>query len=89
MPPPIYVLMYKDLVYTTKEINSNFKIKVCGICGRGYRYHNYVGVRGLISAVGVDRVNEYVLRAFMYGKNKDCYFISARRGLLRIYFYNK
>lgn len=81
--------MYDGLVYSTKDINSNFKIKISGKCARGYKYHHYVGVRGFISAVGIDNVNYYVFRAFLYGKNKDVYTISARRGLLKIYLYNK
>lgn len=45
--------IYNGLNYTTKEINTNFRIKVNGIVD-GKKINTLVGVSGLIKLIGVE-----------------------------------
>lgn len=75
------------LNYTTKEINSNFKIKVSGVNFDGQRIHKLVGVRGLVELVGVELANSLLERSFNACANSDKSVCKLRRGL-KITFYN-
>ena len=68
----------KATIYTTKEINRNFKIKVFG--------YTLVGVSGLIRILDGDeaKAQKFVARAFASGKDRtDCKVY----GGVRISFY--
>jgi hypothetical protein len=72
------------LKYTTKEINSNYKIKISGIYD-GQKVNTLVGVAGLCRMVGdINLVNRLLDRAFdCMGDVQVC---KLRRGL-KISFY--
>lgn len=72
------------LNYTTKEINSNYKIKVSGIY-EGQKINTLVGVSGLIRIVGdIELVNRLLDRAFdCMGDVQVC---KLRRGI-KVSFY--
>ena len=52
------------LAYTTKQINSNFKIKVAGYNNDTNKLNALVGVSGLVNLIGVELANKFVKRAF-------------------------
>ena len=72
------------LKYTTKEINSNYKIKISGIYD-GQKVNTLVGVTGLCRMVGdINLVNRLLDRAFdCMGDVQVC---KLRRGL-KVSFY--
>lgn len=70
--------IYNGLNYTTKEINTNFRIKVNGIVD-GKKVNTLVGVSGLIKLIGVEMVNKMLRRAFA-GKD-DKLVCKLRRGI--------
>lgn len=74
----------KMLKYTTKEINSNYKIKISGIYD-GQKVNTLVGVAGLCRMVGdINLVNRLLDRAFdCMGDVQVC---KLRRGL-KVSFY--
>lgn len=55
--------IYNGLLYTTKEINRNFRIKINGIVD-GKKFNKLVGVKGLIELIGVEMANKMLRRAF-------------------------
>ena len=55
--------IYNGLLYTTKEINRNFRIKINGIVD-GKKVNKLVGVKGLIELIGVEMANKMLCRAF-------------------------
>lgn len=73
-----------ELVYTTREINRNFKIKVTGMY-EGKKLHTIVGVSGLINIIGdLNLTNRLLERAFKSTDDKcSC---KLRRGI-RVDFY--
>lgn len=77
--------IYNGLNYTTKEINTNFRIKVNGIVD-GKKINTLVGVSGLIKLIGVEMVNKMFRRAFV-GKD-DKLVCKLRRGI-KVTFYVK
>lgn len=77
--------IYAGLLYTTKEINKNFKIKVKGIFN-GKKINTLVGVSGLIKLIGVEFVNKFVAKAFKNFYNADKFEFKLRRGL-QVSFY--
>ncbi len=73
------------LKYTTKEINSNFKLKVFGMVD-GKKVNTLVGVDGLIRVVGdIALTNRLLDRAF--NCMDDVCVCRLRRGV-KISFYN-
>ena len=72
------------MVYTTKEINRNYLIKVAGIDANGKRINTLVGVSGLIRLIGEELANKFVIRAFKCMLDKCV--CKLRRGL-KITFY--
>ena len=74
----------KTLNYTSKEINSNYKIKVAGIF-EGKKINTLVGVSGLLRIVGdIELTNRLLDRAFnCMGDVEVC---KLRRGI-KISFY--
>lgn len=77
--------IYNGLNYTTKEINTNFRIKVNGIVD-GKKINTLVGVSGLVKLIGVEMVNKMLRRAFA-GKD-DKLVCKLRRGI-KVTFYVK
>lgn len=74
----------KTLNYTSKEINSNYKIKVAGIF-EGKKINTLVGVAGLLRIVDdIELTNRLLDRAFNC-KDDVCY-CKLRRGI-RVSFY--
>lgn len=69
-----------QLNYTTKWINSNFRIKVYGRDENGKKINTLVGVSGIIRLIGVELFNKFIKRAI------DCMMDSCvcklRRGLV-------
>jgi len=63
----------------TSEINGNFKIKVNGRNFSGRSVSKLVGVRGLVSLVGLELADKLVERAFREGL--DVTVCKLRRGL--------
>lgn len=75
----------KATIYTTKEINRNFKIKVFGFIN-GVKINTLVGVSGQIRILDGDesKAQKFVARAFASGKDRtDCKVY----GGVRISFY--
>jgi len=72
------------LNFTTKEINSNFKIKVAGMNEDGKKLNTLVGVAGLMALTGIGLVNKLIKKAF--DKMSDKVICKLRRGL-KITFY--
>lgn len=72
--------------FTTKQINSNFRIKVSGVNGEGKRINTLVGVSGLLRLIGEKLANNLLTRAFKCMLDKCV--CKLRRGL-KITFYGK
>jgi hypothetical protein len=79
--------IYNGLWYSTKQINSSFKIWVYGRLENGYKLDTLVGVSGLINLIGIDLTNKFVDRAFNDTVDADKCICKLRRGI-KITFYN-
>lgn len=78
--------IYNGLEYTTKQINSRFKIKVSGVDLEGNRIHKLVGVAGLIKLIDdIKLVNKMLKKAFAGMLDK---FVQKLRRGVKISFYN-
>ena len=77
--------IYNGLLYTTKEINRNFRIKINGIVD-GKKVNKLVGVKGLIELIGVEMAYKMLRRAFNGTDDKTV--CKLRRGI-KISFYVK
>lgn len=80
--------IYNGLLYTTKEINRNFRIKINGIVD-GKKVNKLVGVKELIELIeliGVEKANKMLRRAFNGTDDKTV--CKLRRGI-KISFYVK
>lgn len=79
--------MNKDnLIYSTREINHNFRIKVAGVDSEGRKINKLVGVSGALKLIGVELLNKFLKRAF--GGMDDVCVCKLRRGL-KFSFYIK
>lgn len=67
------------MTYTTKEINSNFKIKVAGRDESGTKINTLVGVSGAIALIGEKMFGKLLDRAF--ASSDDVCVCKLRRGL--------
>jgi hypothetical protein len=72
--------------YTTKFINSNFRLKVSGKDNNDRYINKLVGVAGLLELIGVDLANRFIARAL--ANRKDSTKCCLRRGL-RVTLYIK
>lgn len=79
--------METSLLYTTKEINANFRIKVAGIDANGKKINTLMGVSGVLALIGAELLNKFVARSFK-NNNADATYCKLRRGL-KVTFYNK
>lgn len=68
------------LEYTTKFINSNFRIKVFGYTEDGKKINTLVGVSGILKLIGVELFNKFIKRALKAGL--DACRCALRRGLV-------
>lgn len=79
--------MKKNLIYTTTEINKNFRIKVFGIDETGKKVNKLMGVSGAMRLVGDIKIfNNLLDRAF--NSMDDVCVCKLRRGL-KVSFYVK
>lgn len=76
----------KQLNYSTKDINKNFRIKVSGRDQNGKRINKLVGVAGAIALIGIEMLNKLLKRAF--ASMGDVCVCKLRRGI-RFSFYIK
>lgn len=77
--------MKENLIYSTKQINANFRIKVNGIFN-GKKINKLVGVAGALALIGVEMLNKLLKRAFACIADKCV--CKLRRGL-KVSFYCK
>lgn len=68
------------LEFTTKFINSNFRIKVFGHDENGKKINTLVGVSGILKLIGAELFNKFVKRALKAGL--DACRCALRRGLV-------
>ena len=68
------------LEFTTKFINSNFRLKVFGRDENGKKINTLVGVSGLMKLIGAELINKFVKRAIKAGL--DACVCKLRRGLI-------
>lgn len=70
----------KNLKWSTKFINQNFRIKVYGRDENGRKINTLLGVSGIIRLIGVELFNKFIQRAL------DCMMdvcvCKLRRGLV-------
>ena len=79
--------MKKNLIYTTTEINKNFRIKVFGIDETGKKVNKLMGVSGAMRLVGDTKIfNNLLDRAF--NSMGDVCVCKLRRGV-KVSFYVK
>ena len=77
----------KNLIYTTMEINKNFRIKVFGIDETGKKVNKLMGVSGAMRLVGDIKIfNNLLDRAF--NSMDDVCVCKLRRGV-KVSFYVK
>lgn len=69
----------KAMLYTTKMINANYRIKVSGVDNNGNHVHKLVGVSGAIALIGEDFLMKFVSRA--ESAMQDVCVCKLRRGL--------
>ena len=55
------------LEFTTKFINSNFRIKVFGRTEDGKKLNTLVGVSGILKLIGAELFNKFIKRALKAG----------------------
>lgn len=78
--------MKKNLIYTTTEINKNFRIKVFGRNAEGKKINTLMGVAGILALIGEELLNKFLRRAFAC--MEDVCICKLRRGL-KVSFYVK
>lgn len=66
--------------FTTKFINSSFRIKVFGRDENGKKINTLVGVSGILRLIGAELFNKFVKRALKAGL--DACRCALRRGLV-------
>lgn len=76
----------KSLNYTSKMINSNFRIKVAGLDEQGNKINKLVGVSGILALIGEELLNKFLDRATAC--MEDVCVCKLRRGL-KVSFYIK
>lgn len=76
----------KELNYTTRYINQNFRMKVYGRDEEGRRINSLYGVSGLLALIGAELMNKFIKRSL--DSMNDVCVCKLRRGLV-ISFYAK
>lgn len=80
------IMAQQTLNYSTKYINSNYRIKVAGVNGDGVKLNILVGVSGMLALIGVDLANKFLDRA---ERSMEDYCVCKLRRGLKVTFYNK
>lgn len=78
--------MKENLIFTTTEINKNFRIKVFGYNAEGKKINTLMGVAGILALIGEELLNKFLRRAF--NSMDDVCVCKLRRGL-KVSFYVK
>ena len=78
--------MKKNLIFSTSEINKNFRIKVFGYNNEGKKITTLMGVAGILALIGEELLNKFLRRAFSC--MDDVCVCKLRRGL-KVSFYVK
>lgn len=65
---------------TSRELNSNFRVKVYGIDNEGNHIDKAVGFKGAIALIGQELLNKFVERAYNHCSDKEV--CKLRRGLV-------
>lgn len=78
--------MKENLIFTTTEINKNFRIKVFGYNADGKKINTLMGVAGILALIGEELLNKFLRRAF--SSMDDVCVCKLRRGL-KVSFYVK
>ena len=78
--------MKKNLIFSTSEINKNFRIKVFGYNAEGKKINTLMGVAGILALIGEELLNKFLRRAFSC--MDDVCVCKLRRGL-KVSFYVK
>ena len=76
----------QGLEFSTKYINSNFRIKVYGRDNEGRRINQLMGVSGTLHLIGEELMNKFLRRSL--DSMQDVCVCKLRRGL-KISFYAK
>ena len=74
------------LEFTTKFINSNFRIKVFGRTEDGKKINTLIGVSGILKLIGAELFNKFIKRALKMAQ--DVCICKLRRGL-QVSLYSK
>ena len=69
----------KQLSYSTKWVNENFRIKVYGRDENGKKINTLLGVSGIIRLIGVELFEKFIKRAI--NSMMDVCVCKLRRGL--------
>lgn len=69
----------KQLSYSTKWINENFRIKVYGRDEQGRKINTLLGVSGIIALIGIELFSKFLERAIRC--MEDVCVCKLRRGL--------
>lgn len=78
--------MKENLIFSTTEINKNFRIKVFGYNADGKKINTLMGVAGILALIGEELLNKFLRRAF--NSMDDVCVCKLRRGL-KVSFYVK
>lgn len=78
--------MKENLIFSTTEINKNFRIKVFGYNAEGKKINTLMGVAGILALIGEELLNKFLRRAF--NSMDDVCVCKLRRGL-KVSFYVK
>lgn len=76
--------IYAGMNYSTKQINSNFKMKVSGVDANGNKLHKAVDVKGLVELIGAEFASKMVKRAF--ANMDDKCVCKLRRGIVVTFY---
>lgn len=71
--------MKKQDSFTTKFINSNFRIKVAGVDENGKKINTLMGVSGIVSLMGEELLFKFIQRAI--DSMADSCACKLRRGI--------
>lgn len=66
------------LEFTTKFINSNFRIKVFGRTEDSKKINTLVGVSGILKLIGAELFNKFIKRALKARKSRSWQTLHAR-----------
>ena len=65
---------------TSRELNSNFRVKVYGVDNEGNHIDKAVGYTGIINLIGQELLDKFIERAYKHADDKEV--CKLRRGLV-------